>query len=169
MKRIRILRRFFEENSTVGSTLISDYIEIWRITFLQTRFIRHVVMHHSRLFTRLLRVFRCILSKSGWEGRENGKRRSGVWSAARETAAPHRCMHMCVFTYTIACGGDYSTHKYRHEPEKGVQKSERVLIRVTRKNARVNRIASAMNASHRANFRQFTRSTNHRVRHGFHR
>lgn len=106
------------------------------------------------------------------ESRENGKRQDGVRSAARETTAPHRCIHMCVFRYTGATrAGSHvrQTCKYRHESERSVQKSEHGLIRVFRKNACVNRIATATNASRKTSI--IGNSCDQRItaRHGFHR
>lgn len=108
------------------------------------------MIHRSRLYAHDMRI---QVYSSNREDPRKWKRQNGMmWSATRETTAPHWCIHMCVFM----CIG--ATRKYQCKSEKSVQKSGRVLIHVIRKNACINRItATATNTSRKTSIKQFTR------------
>jgi len=73
-----------------------------------------------------------------------------VWSATRETTAPHRYIHDYLCIQASHGNGVYQTRKYQHESEKSVQESKRVLISIIRKNAYVDQIAAITNALRKA-------------------
>lgn len=78
------------------------------------------MMHHS-LYARDICLFRYILSKAVGKAEKIGKDGGGVWSAARETMAPHQCIHIYVFMYTgVTYGNSYVYRRRKYESEKSV-------------------------------------------------